>query len=382
MPKVPLGTVLKFGTALAVAVLIAFLPQIFDARLDAASAEFRVGQFTLVGIWFVALLGLNLLTGFNGQISLGHGAFVGVGAYVAALLSLGRPGLELYMLDPPSWMPIGDGMRPVFTIPIAALVTGIIGFLFGIPALRLGGVSLALATLAVAVSFPIIMKRFDEITGGGGGINLNLPTTPFGWDISTRHWLYYETWVTAGIVFVICWLLVRGRVGRAWRSIRDGEIAAVSSGVNTSLYKALAFGVSSAFAGAAGALLAIEVAYVNPDTFPVSLSILLLASAVIGGLGSLVGALFGALLYVFLPIYSQNPPLGSWDFSNQAPAVVFGAFLIVIMLLLPGGVAGGLRRASAFVRGNLGRRPPQLVPEPLTSGAHGHPDGRDEEERV
>ena len=371
MPRIAPTTVLKYASVLAVAVFIAFLPQIFDARLDAASAEFRVGQFTLVGIWFVALLGLNVLTGYNGQISLGHGAFVGVGAYVAALLSLGRPGLELYMLDPPSWMPIGDGMRPVFTIPIAALVTGLIGLLFGFPALRLGGVSLALATLAIAVSFPIVMKRFDEVTGGGGGINLNLPTTPFGWDISTRHWLYYEAWITAGIVFLIAWLLVRGRVGRAWRSIRDGEVAAVSSGVNSALYKTLAFGVSSAFAGAAGALLAIEVAYVNPDTFPVSLSILLLASVVIGGLGSLIGALFGALVYVFLPIYSENPPLVSWDFSTQAPAVVFGAFLIVIMLLLPGGVVGGFRRLWAFIRGTLGRRPRGQTSEPLTSGSDG-----------
>jgi branched-chain amino acid transport system permease protein len=356
MPKIAPLTVAKYALVLAVAVLIALLPQIFDSRLDPSSAEFRVGQFTLVGIWFVALLGLNILTGYNGQISLGHGAFVGLGAYVAALLSLGRPGLELYMLDPPSWMPIGDGMRPVFTIPIAALVTGIIGFLFGFPALRLGGISLALATLAVAVSFPILMKRFDEFTGGGGGINLNLPTTPFGWDISTRHWLYYEAWVTAGILFVLAWFLVRGRVGRAWRSIRDGEVAATSSGVNSALYKTLAFGVSSAFAGAAGALLAIEVAYVNPDTFPVGLSILLLASAVIGGLGSLFGAVFGALLYVFLPIYSQNPPLVSWDFSTQAPAVVFGAFLIAIMLLLPGGVAGGLQRLAALARLGVARR--------------------------
>jgi branched-chain amino acid transport system permease protein len=372
MPRISPLTVLKYAAFLAAVVFIAFLPQIFDARLDAASAEFRVGQFTLVGIWFVALLGLNILTGYNGQISLGHGAFVGLGAYVAALLSLGRPGLELYMLDPPSWLPIGDGMRPVFTIPIAALVTGIVGFLFGIPALRLGGISLALATLAVAVSFPILMKRFDEVTGGGGGLNLNLPTTPFGWDISTRHWLYYEAWITAGIVFVLAWLLVRGRVGRALRSIRDGEVAAVSSGVNSALYKTLAFGVSSAFAGAAGALLAIEVAYVNPDTFPVALSILLLASAVIGGVGSLVGAVFGALLYVFLPDYAQNPPLVSSSFSNQAPAVVFGAFLIAIMLLLPGGVVGGFRRLAALIRVNLRRRPRGKAADALTSGTHGH----------
>ena len=339
------------GPALFVigAVVVALLPRFMD--------EFRLLQFTLVAVYVIALLGLNILTGYSGQISLGHGAFVGVGAYVTTLLSLGRPGLELLQLDPPSWLPIGDGMTPIFTIPIAALVTGVLGLLIGIPALRLGGISLALATLALAVSFPILMKRYAEVTGGGGGLNLNLPETPFGWDISTRHWLYYEAWVTAGILFVLAWLLVRGRIGRAWRAIRDGEVAATSSGVNPALYKTFAFGVSAAYAGAAGALFAIEIAYVNPDTFPVALSILLLASAVIGGLGSLAGAIFGALLYQFLPIYSQEPPVVSFEFADQAPPVVFGVFLIVIMLLLPGGVVSGLRRLGAFIRGNLARRP-------------------------
>jgi branched-chain amino acid transport system permease protein len=329
-------------------VLVALLPRFMG--------EFRLLQFTLVAIFVIALLGLNILTGYSGQISLGHGAFVGLGAYVCALLSLGRPGLELYLLDPPDWLPIGDGMRPIFTIPIAALVTGLVGFVVGIPALRLGGISLALATLAIAVSFPILMKRFAEVTGGGGGLNLNLPETPFGWDISVRHWLYYEAWVTAGILFLLAWLLVRGRIGRAWRSIRDGEVAAVSAGVNPALYKTFAFGVSSAYAGAAGALFAIETSYVNPDTFPVGLSILLLASAVIGGLGSLAGVVFGALLYEFLPIYAQEPPFFSADFADQAPAVVFGVFLIAIMLLLPGGVAGMFRVVAGKLRGGRLRR--------------------------
>ena len=339
------------GPALFVigAVVVALLPRFMG--------EFRLLQFTLVAVYVIALLGLNILTGYSGQISLGHGAFVGIGAYVTALLSLGRPGLELLQLDPPSWLPLGDGMTPIFTIPIAALVTGVIGLLVGIPALRLGGISLALATLALAVSFPILMKRYSEVTGGGGGINLNLPETPFGWDISTRHWLYYEAWVTAGILFVLAWLLVRGRIGRAWRAIRDGEVAATSSGVNPALYKTFAFGVSAAYAGAAGALFAIEIAYVNPDTFPVSLSILLLATAVIGGLGSLAGAIFGALLYQFLPIYTQEPPIFSFDLADQAPTVVFGVFLIVIMLLLPGGVVSGIRRLAAFIGGTLAGRP-------------------------
>jgi branched-chain amino acid transport system permease protein len=344
----------NFGKALGPALFVIAIVVVI--LLPRFMGEFRLLQFTRVAIFVIAILGLNILTGYSGQISLGHFALVGVGAYTTALLSLGRPGLEALQLDPPSWLPLGDGMRPIFTIPIAALVAGILGLLLGIPALRLGGISLALATLAVAVSFPILMKRFSEVTGGGGGVNLTLPETPFGWDISTRHWLYYEAWVTAGILFAVAWVLVRGRIGRAWRAIRDGEVAATSSGVNPALYKTLAFGISAAYAGAAGALLAIETSYVNPDTFPVGDSILLLASAVIGGLGSLGGALAGALLLQFLPIYSQNPPIVSFEFADQAPAVVFGVFLIVIMLLLPGGVAHFLRALARAASGRSFRR--------------------------
>jgi branched-chain amino acid transport system permease protein len=345
----------KFAAFVVIAVVIALLPRFMG--------EFRLSQFTFVALYFIALLGLNILTGYNGQISLGHGAFMGIGAYVSALLILGRPGLELYGLDPPGWMLLGDGMTPVFTIPLAGLVTGIIGLLVGIPALRLAGVSLALATFALAVSLPIIAKRFDEVTGGGGGLSLLLPETPFGWDISTRHWLYYEAWVTAGIMFVFAWLMVRGRLGRAWRSIRDGEVAATASGVNPALYKTLAFGVSSFYAGVAGALLVIEVAFVNPDTFPLSLSILLLASVVIGGLGSLSGVLFGALVLEFLPVYAETPPLIDAEFSTQAPSVVFGALLIVIVFLLPGGFAGLLRQIGLLVR-KLGASRPAPAPAP------------------
>ena len=322
----------------AFVVIVALLPRHLG--------EFRVGQFTFVAIYFIALLGLNILTGYNGQISLGHGAFMGIGAYVTAMLSLGRPGLEAFGHDPPGWLPLGDGMRPVLTIPIAFFVTGVIGLLFGLPALRLAGVSLALATFAMAVSLPAVAKKFEDVTGGGGGVGLPLPATPFGWDITPSHWLYYEAWVTAAILFVVAWLLVRGRIGRAWRAIRDDEIAAVASGVSPAAYKTFAFGVSSAYAGAAGALLAIQVAFVNPDTFPVALSILLLASVVIGGLASLSGVIFAALVFEFLPIYAQDPPFGTRTFAEQAPSVVFGVILIAIMLLIPSGVAGALRRAA------------------------------------
>ena len=338
---------LKYVLLAAAVALIIWIPQ--------RAGEFRLSQFTYVAIYFISLLGLNILLGYNGQISLGHGAFMGIGAYAAMIFILGSEGLAATGASPPGWLP-DHGMRAIFAIPLAGLVTGVIGYLFGLPALRLAGVSLALATFAVAVSLPLIAKHYENVTGGGGGVSLPLPTTPFGWDISTPHWLYYEAWATAGVLFLVAWLLVRGRVGRAWRSIRDGEVAAVSSGVSARAYKTLAFAVSSAFAGVAGALFVIQVSYINPDTFPLTLSILLLVSVVLGGLGSLVGGIFGALLLVFLPIYAQEPPVFNFSFSKQAPSVVFGLVLILMVLVAPGGVAGLLRRLVQPARIALARR--------------------------
>jgi branched-chain amino acid transport system permease protein len=356
MPRwVPVG--LKYALLAAAVTLIVLIPQ--------RAGEFRLGQFTYVAVFFVALLGLNILLGYNGQISLGHGAFMGIGGYTAAILILGRQGLALTGANPPGWLP-EHGIRPIFAIPLAGLVTGLIGYLFGLPALRLAGVSLALATLGVAVSLPLIAKHYENVTGGGGGVSLPLPTTPFGWDISTPHWLYYEAWGTAAILFVVAWLLVRGRVGRAWRAIRDGEVAAVSSGVSAAAYKTLAFGVSSAFAGVAGALFVIQVSYINPDTFPVGLSILLLVSVVLGGLASLLGVIFGALLLEFLPIYAQKPPLLDFSLSKQAPSVVFGIVLILMVLAAPGGVAGLLKQIAQPVRiafARRGSKPSRLAKE-------------------
>ena len=326
---------LKLALAAAIVILVVALPRF--------ASELRVGQFTYVAIYFIALLGLSVLSGWSGQISLGHGAFMGIGAYAGAVAMLGRPGLELQNLHPAGWLPLGGGMRPIFVIPIAGLIAGILGYAFGIPALRLAGVSLALATFAVAVSLPQVAKRFDQLTGGGGGVVLTQPRTPFGLDVAPSHWLYYEAWACAGILALVAWLLLRGRAGRALGALRDGEIAAVASGISPALYKTFAFGVSSASAGVAGALLAIQVAFVNPDTFPVSLSILLLASLVLGGLTSLYGALIGAVVLQFLPIYAQSPPLLSASFAKEAPAVVYGIVLILAMFVAPTGLVGLLR---------------------------------------
>jgi len=154
----------------------------------------------------------------------------------------------------------------------------------------------------------------------------------------------------------VAWLFLRGRAGRALGALRDGEIAAVSSGINPTTYKTFAFGFSAAYSGVAGALFVIQISFVNPDTFPIERSIILLASLVLGGLGSTYGALIGAFSMEYLPIYAQSPPFVSGDLSTRAPPVTFGVILIVLMLFAPTGVTGLLRRLGRRIMGHLENR--------------------------
>ncbi len=298
-------------------------------------SDFRAQQFAYVAIYLIAILGLNVLTGYTGQISLGHGAFMAIGGYTTAIL----------MVD--------HGVKDVWTIPLAALVAGTVGFLFGIPALRLSGLYLALATFAIAVAMPALIKRFEEFTGGGSGLNLFglpeltaslAPVTVLGRELEFNNWLYHLCWAVALVLYVLAWLLLRGRTGRAFRAVRDSETAAQSSGVSLARYKTLAFAVSAAYAGAAGSLFAIATTFVNPDTFPIALSIFLLVGVVVSGLGSLTGALAGAIFVQFLPTWAQEVSK-----SPGAPAVVYGVILIATMFLLPVGVAGLVVRVRALL---------------------------------
>jgi branched-chain amino acid transport system permease protein len=280
--------------------------------------NFRLFQFTQVYIYAIAILGLNMLTGYNGQFSLGHGAFYAIGAYVSAI-----------MMD--RWnVPYG------WTLPVAGVLCLVVGFLFGLPALRLEGLYLALATFSLALAVPQILKYFEHWTGGSQGLVLTKPNAPFGLPLNPDQWLYF---MTLGVMVLLFWLganLLRGRVGRAIVAIRDHHIAAEAMGVNTSLYKSLTFGVSAAYTGVAGALSASVIAYVAPDSFNVFLSITLLIGAVIGGMASISGAIFGALFIQFVPNWAQ-------DISKAAPWAIFGVFLIVFMYVMPFGIAGAIR---------------------------------------
>lgn len=296
------------------------------ALLPLFVSDFRAQQLAYVAIYLIALIGLNVLTGYAGQISLGHGAFMAVGGYTTAIL----------MAD--------HGVKDIWTIPIAALVTGVVGFLFGIPALRMSGLYLALATFAVAVAMPSVIKKFEGFTGGGSGINLFgtpeltaslTPVEILGLSLSFNNWLYALCWTTALVLYVVAWLLLRGRTGLALRAIRDSETAAQSAGISLPRLKTFAFAVSAAYAGVAGSLFAIATTFVNPDAFPVALSIFLLVGVVVGGLGSLTGLLAGAVFIQFLPLWAQEVSR-----SPGAPAIVYGVVLIVTMFLLPRGVAG------------------------------------------
>jgi branched-chain amino acid transport system permease protein len=318
--------------------------------LPTLTNQFFTFEFAKVAVFAIALIGLNLLTGYSGQISLGNGAFMAVGGYTTAIL-VHRTGI-------PYWT----------TIPAAALVAGIFGFLIGIPALRLTGIYLALATFALALSIPPILNHYDTITGGHQGINMPAVLPPFGLDLSQEQWLYYFNVGIALLLFAFSLGVVRSRTGRAFMAIRDSETAATASGISLAYYKTLAFGLSAAYAGVAGSLLGIMGSYLNPDTFGLGLSLALLVGVVIGGLGLPFGAVLGSLLVVWLPYYAEKASgiqIGAFAFPGK-PDIFFGAGLILILFFAPNGLAGLVMRAwQRYLSWRATAR--TTLPEPVAS---------------
>jgi len=283
-------------------------------------SSYRTFQFTMALVYAIVLLGLNILTGYNGQISLGHGAFYAVGAYVAAIL-MDRFGV-------PYWA----------TIPASGSVCLVFGYLFGLPALRLQGHYLALATFALAVAMPQLLKykAIEQWTGGVQGIVILKPDPPAGLPLNQDQWLYLLTLAIAVAMFALAWNLVHSRVGRALMAIRDHPVAAEAMGVNSAWYKSAAFGISALYTGVGGALGAIVVQFVAPDSFTAGLSINFLVGVVIGGLASISGAVWGALFIQFVPNIADQ-------ISKAAPWAIYGIFLIAFAYAMPTGVAGFLR---------------------------------------
>jgi branched-chain amino acid transport system permease protein len=287
-------------------------------------SSFHTFQLTQILVYSIALLGLNLLTGFSGQISLGHGAFFGMGAYVAAIL-----------LDH-AWMPYWAA------IPTAGLVCLLVGFAFGLPALRLEGPYLALATFALAIATPQILKHdaLESWTGGVQGILVEKPEPPFAGPFDSDQWLYFVCLAFVLALYLAGWNLIRGRTGRALVAIRDHPIAATAMGIDLAMYKSLTFGVSAMYTGIAGALGALLTGFVSPDSFTILVSINFLVGVVVGGIASILGNFFGAFFIVIVPNIAG-------DISDAAPWAIYGVALMLLMILMPRGIAGVVRAVAA-----------------------------------
>jgi branched-chain amino acid transport system permease protein len=285
-------------------------------------SDYNVSLVAQVGIFFVAVLGLNILTGYTGQISIGHGAFMAIGGYTTAIMSRDHH------------------TNLVLTMVLAFAICFVVGLLVGLPALRLSGVYLALATFALAVSVPLLPLQWSRFLGGRDGIQTSRTVS--------NLWLYGAAWTASAILFVLAWLILRGRVGRAFRAVRDSEIAAVASGIELPVYKTLAFGISAAYAGVAGSLFVLGTnGFAAPDEFGVVLSLQILIGAAVAGLGSLWGVLAGAAFVGLLPSVSSSVPVIG---SQHGQDVVFGAAVVLVMLLLPGGFAGLVARLRRLAR--------------------------------
>ena len=295
---------------------------------------FVIFQLTEVMIYGLAILGLNLLTGFNGQFSLGHGAFYGLGAYVTAIL-------------------MHYGVAYYWTLPAAGIICFVVGFLFGLPALRLQGLYLALATFALAVALPQLLKfhGLEAWTGGVQGIVVDQPDPPPFLPINADQWLYYFTLAVVLVLFAGAANLVKSRTGRAIMAIRDHPIAASAMGINSPLYKTLTFGVSALYTGIAGALGAIAVQFVAPDSFNFLLSISFLVGLIIGGMGSLPGCLFGGLFVLYVPNIAEAV-------SRGLAGAVYGVIMLLVIFVMPSGAAGFTRLLLVRLSRSRHRQPP------------------------
>ncbi len=292
--------------------------------------SYRIFQATEIAMWAIVALGLNLLTGYNGQISLGHGAFVAVGAYASAIL-------------------IGDHGWPFWaTIPVAGLVTGAIGFLVGVPALRLTGPYLAIATLALALATPQILQKYGGLTHGSQGINIHSASPPpgLGGILNETQWLYFLALIVAAIMALVAWNIVRSRLGRAFVAIRDSEIAAQSMGISVPRFKTMAFAISALYAGVCGGVYMQVISFVGPRSFDVTQSINYLTTIVVGGLASILGSILGAAAFVLIPEIKTLSATLHLPTADQTPGVVYGACLILVMIFMPYGLAGFIQRVS------------------------------------
>ena len=349
---------------LAVAIIVAAIVAFLSIKLNA----FRDFQIAEIAVEVTAVAGLTVLTGLSGQISLGNGAFMAIGAYATALL--------LLHLNWPFYL----------VLVFAGAVTAVAGAVVGIAAARLHGPYLAGATLLLGVALPSLALAYPGIFGGDQGLNVVFTTPAFlGVNFPLTRWQAWVSTLVALIVLVLLANLAQSRIGRTWRAVRDNEVAAALDGINVAAARVRAFVVSAASAGLAGALLAIVTGLVAPGGFTITLSIALLTAAVIGGLGSLAGALWGSLVIVLVPTYVTDVATSqglSSSVGANIPIVAYGVVLILVMLVFPQGIQGGLLRLiSAFLGPDQKSRTRRTAPTPyVTPSADQAPASQHEKE--
>ncbi len=281
---------------------------------------FRTYQLATVGAYLCVTAGLTVLTGLNGQLSLGHGALMATGAYTLALWQN-----KYHLL--------------VVGIVLAIVVTTVVGAVIGLAAARLRGPYLAGLTLAVAVVVPSITSTFDETFNSDQGLSVALEPPPG--TMLVEQWQAWVCWAGALLTVLVLALVTRGRLGRDMRAVRDDETAAKLAGISVARTQVVAFVISAACAGLAGALFAVIAQSVSPGAFPLTLSLFLVMAIVIGGLGRLAGALIGAVLLVALPAVAHDigEAAGSQRLEGNLALTFFGVVLVVVMLAAPGGLA-------------------------------------------
>jgi branched-chain amino acid transport system permease protein len=350
----------RLGVAIIVAAIVVFL----SIKLNA----FRDYQIAEIAVYVTAVAGLTVLTGLSGQISLGNGAFMAIGAYATALLVI-HLGWPFYAV-----------------LIVSAAVTAVAGAVVGIAAARLRGPYLAGATLLLGVALPSIAFVYPGTFGADQGLNVVFTTPAFlGVNFPLTRWQAWVSTLVALITLVLLANLTRSRTGRNWRAVRDNDVAAALDGINVAAARVRAFVVSATSAGVAGALLAIVTGLVAPGAFTITLSIALLTAAVIGGLGSLPGALWGSLVIVLVPVYATDVATShglSPSVGSNIPIAAYGVVLILVMLVFPQGIQGGLLRLiSAFLGPDHKSRTRRTAPTPhVTPSADQEPASQHEKE--
>lgn len=319
----------KYGAILVAVILVLVLPLVAPPFLN-----YQLAKVAVIG---VALLGLNIVMGYTGQVSLGQSFFLGLGAYITTY-------------------GLGQGWNWALIFLLAALMTGVIGMLIALIAARFRGLALAMITIALPVIGVPLAKRLSDFTGGSMGVTVSWLKSPFP-GLENDQWRYYVILAIATIFFILGRNLVRGKMGRAFAIVKSNESVAISMGVSPYRYKVIAFTIASLYGGVAGFLFVGAVQFTSPETLNFGTSINLVIAMVIGGAGSIVGTVLGAVYYVFLPVIAGSV-------SSSQTAIISGAALLIVLFLLPDGLVSLPRRISQAIAKRRGSRAPDAQPSP------------------